>query len=69
MNESLLKECTYIQARTAAALITMEGMKAENQNRLNNGHNIAYTEETFFKLIDEHGLNHNQLIMAFQNCY
>jgi len=67
MNEALLKECTYIHARAIATQIEMESMKAANA-RYPEGQK-PFRPKDFMDLIDRNGLNHNQIMIAFQNCY
>ncbi len=52
----------YTQGMLLQARITMEGMIAENQQRVHLGRALAYTEVSFNALIKEYGVHHNALI-------
>jgi len=56
------RQLAFALCNAAAALVEAMGMHAENQNRLSNGHTIAYGEEAFNKLAESRGLYHNQLV-------
>jgi hypothetical protein len=60
------QKVAYIQAMVACALIEMEGMKAENQHRLNCGESIAYGKEQFDGIIERLGIHHNGVLGLFQ---
>ena len=52
----------YFEADITRARIQMAGMEAENMQRQHLGQSMAYVEADFQKVIDENGLNHNQVI-------
>lgn len=58
MNENFV----YIQGQVTCALIEMEGMKAENQQRLIEGKSLAYTEKQFNSLIEKYCISHNAVL-------
>ena len=56
----------YIMSQVACALIEALGMLAENQYRLNMEKQIAYDGDSFFKLIDEYHIGHNDIMSFLQ---
>lgn len=58
-----LARITFVQGRIAAATIEMQGMVAENNQRLALGQSMSYTEKDFMSLINEYGLGHNALLI------
>ena len=50
-----------VMAACTTALIRAVGMHSENQDRLANGHTIAYDESAFLKVIEEEGISWNQV--------
>jgi hypothetical protein len=48
------------------AIAEIEGMKAENMQREAVGNSMAYTEESFLKVIDENRLGHNDVVADLQ---
>lgn len=58
---------SYINAMVANAMIKAMGMQAENTDRANRGLTVAYNDETFFNLIDEHGIGHNNVIQYLRD--
>lgn len=58
----------YVHAQAVAATAEIEGMKAENQNRMSNGWGATYTEDDFARIISKYGLHHNAVVTTFQNC-
>ena len=54
-NES--KNLALVEASLLRAKIRLEGMKAENTQRMICGASIAYVEDDFVKIIDEEGLS------------
>lgn len=57
-----LQRLAMVIGNAAGGLIEALGMVAANQERLANGHTIAYDERTFHNLIDQRGLGYNDLI-------
>lgn len=53
--------------QSVAALIAMEGMKAENEQRKHRGESMAYVEEHFINLIDTYDLTCKALIIKTRN--
>lgn len=52
----------FINSQVVCATAAIEGMKAENSDRLSKGYSIAYDDEAFCKVPAEFGLEHNQVI-------
>jgi len=52
----------FINSQVVCANAAIEGMKAENSERLSKGYSIAYDDEAFCKVPAEYGLEHNQVI-------
>lgn len=67
METSDLQELDYGITMSVCALVKALGMVAENQDRLQKGQSIAYTESSFDKLIDEYGVHHNAVLSRWQN--
>ncbi len=62
-----LKNIAYVNTQMTSALIRLEAMKAENQQRLHRGESLAYVEADFDKLIDEYQLGHNSVVSNLNN--
>lgn len=58
-----------IEAELMCARIEIEGMIAENQQRLHSGFSPAYTEEAFLKVLNSYGIQSNDVQARFQECY
>ena len=56
------RQATYVFAQAVAALARIEGMKAFNQERQNNGYSLGYSEDAFEKIIEDFGLGHNSVM-------
>ncbi len=54
----------YLQGIQLQARIELEGMVAENQQRIHLGQSPAYVEKDFQELRDRHGIYHNALVAA-----
>lgn len=52
----------YIISQSVAAMITAMGMQAENKQREHLGQSVAYQEDSFQKVIIEHGIRTNDVI-------
>jgi hypothetical protein len=52
----------YINSQTASALIELEAMKTENNERDRHGHAPAWSEGEFMSLIDKYQLGHNAVM-------
>ena len=59
INVERLSRITLARGEILVAEIKMQGMIAENQQRLLLGDSLAYTEKDFLYLINEHRLHHN----------
>ena len=57
----------YVHAQSVAALATIEGMKAENKDRVAHGYTLAYDEAAFTDVINSYGLHHNAIVETFRN--
>ena len=58
----LAARVAFVHAQSVAALARIEGMKAENQQRLSLGFSIAYDADAFFAVETEFLISHNQVI-------
>lgn len=61
------QQAAYIQAQAVAAMCEALGMMSENMQRVQRGESIAYGEEAFQKVVDDHGIHHNQVIGLFHS--
>lgn len=61
-----LAEFMYQLGMMTNAMIEMEGMKAENQQRVSNGQAVAYTEKDFANISVNHSIDHNHLVEAMR---
>ncbi len=52
----------YLQGIQLQARIELEGMIAENQQRIHLGQSLAYVEKDFQELRNRHGIHHNALM-------
>ena len=52
----------YVVSQSVAAMIAAMGMAAENKQREHRGESLAYSDKSFFDLIEEFGLGHNNVI-------
>ena len=59
----------YVMAQAVAALAEIEGMKAENQAREDQGKSQAYDEAAFVAVPTRLGLYHNDVYAVFAGCY
>lgn len=50
----------YFKMQLLQAEIEMNAMIAENKQREIEGKSMAYTEDSFIKLVDKYGIHHNQ---------
>lgn len=60
-NDEIMKAAQLI-ANSSAALIEAMGMMSENIERANRGESLAYTEETFNKVVEDNGIDYNSVI-------
>lgn len=65
MNEN--QKAAYVMAQAARVFALVAGMQAENQQRAAEGCAMAYREEDFHRVVDEHGIGHNDVIGFFQS--
>lgn len=61
-----LAEFMYQLGIMTAAMIEMEGMKAENMQRSALGQSMAYRESDFQNILQNHGIDHNHLVEAMR---
>lgn len=61
-----MKRVAIIMARVAACNAEVEGMKAENANRAQRGESMAYTEDNFALVVENHGIGHNSIMGLLQ---
>ena len=59
------QSAAYVFAMAIGGLIEAMGMQAKNQERLANGHTIAYDDAAFQKVVDGRGLHHNSVLTIF----
>jgi len=59
------QKAAYINAQCVAANAGIQGMIAENQQRIHRGESLAYTEDAFNLIPREYGLSHNQVCEFF----
>lgn len=61
------QKAAYVQAQAVAALATIEGMKAANVERLNQGYALAYDEASFDGVAENYCISHNAVIGLFSS--
>jgi len=61
------QKIAFIQAMTISALAEIEGMKAANLERINQGYALAYDEKSFMEVPVKFGITHNHVIEFFQD--
>jgi len=64
MNEN--QQAAFIMSQVCCAMISMEGMKAANQQRLVRGESLAYSENDFSSLVSEFKVGWNDVIGYFK---
>jgi len=52
----------FVNSQAVCALAEIEGMKAENEHRVQCGNSIAYGMEAFLAVPEKYGLGHNTVI-------
>lgn len=62
MDDNRIMEAAKLIANSSAALIQAIGMMSENIERANRGESLAYTEDSFMKLIQDNGITYNDVI-------
>ena len=62
MDDNKIMEAAKLIANSSAALIEAMGMMSENIERANRGESLAYTEETFNKVVEDNGIDYNSVI-------
>lgn len=60
------QKAAFINAQSACAMATIQGMTAENMQRAAVGSSMAYDEAAFLAVIKEYGINRNTVMMFFQ---
>ena len=58
------QRAAFLISQSVAALIETMGMHAENMQREQLGHSMAYTEDSFLLLIERSGVGHNAALNA-----
>ena len=58
------QRAAFLISQSVAALIEAMGMHAENMQREQLGHSMAYTEDSFLRLIERSGVGHNAALNA-----
>lgn len=61
------QKAAYINSQAIAAKIAAMGMEAENQQRIRDGMALAYLDKDFFNLIQEYGLESNNVVGYLQS--
>lgn len=61
MDSQGIKKVTHLFTNSVKNFIVSLGMLTENQDRLDKGKSIAYSEKEFFKLLKETQSDHNSL--------
>lgn len=59
------QKAAYVVAQSICALAEIEGMKAENQQRMHRGESLAYVEQQFVDVIGRNCISHNQVLSLF----
>jgi len=62
-----MSKAAFILSQSVAALAKIEGMKAENMQREALGQSMAYSDDAFFNVIQEYGIDHNSVIAYLNN--
>lgn len=62
MDDNKIMEAAQLIANSSAALIQAMGMMSENIERVNRGESMAYTEDSFMKLIQDNKITYNNVI-------
>jgi hypothetical protein len=62
MDDNKIMEAAKLIANSSSALIEAMGMMSENIDRANRGESLAYTEDSFMKLIRDNELTYNDII-------
>ena len=57
-----MDKVVFMNSQIACALIEMNSMIAENQQRMHRGEPMAYIEDDFMKLITKYDIGHNSVI-------
>jgi len=61
------RQVAFLISQSVCALITAMGMQAENKQREVLGQSMAYTEENFQEVIQEHGISWNDAHKLLEN--
>lgn len=62
MDDNKIMEAAKLIANSSAALIEAMGMMSDNIERVKRGESLAYTEDSFMKLIQDNGITYNDVI-------
>lgn len=57
------QKAAYIYAKTVSMYAEIQGMVAENQQRIHRNESIAYDLDAFMLLRDKYGLDENSLVV------
>lgn len=61
-----ISQAAFLISQSVCAYARIEGMKAENQSRIQRGENIAYTEKDFVDIPRIFGLDSNDAIQTLR---
>lgn len=61
-----IQTAAYVFAASVRVLAYVEGMKAENMQREQLGHSMAYTEAAFAAVIEAEGIGCNDILEMFR---
>lgn len=62
MDDDRIMKAAQLIANSSAVLIQAMGMMSENIERANREESLAYTEDSFMKLIQDNGITYNDII-------
>lgn len=62
MDDNKIMEAAQLIVNSSAALIEAMGMMSDNIERVKRGESLAYTEDSFMKLIQDNGITYNDVI-------
>lgn len=62
MDDDRIMKAAQLIANSSEALIQAMWMMSENIERDNRGESLAYTEDSFMKLIQDNGITYNDVI-------
>lgn len=62
MDDNKIMEAAQLIANSSAALIEAMGMMSDNIERANRGESLAYTKDSFMKLIQDNRITYDDVI-------